>query len=315
MNFTQHIDFEALRLQFSMVAILSRLGYEPVRYSGGEHFYRSMLREGDRTPSFCVNDRLGVWFDHGLGKGGSIIDFAKDYWSIANPVDAAKKILDCMGEGTVSQRPFIPKQMEMILKFPNYIIGEDRPISENKKISQYIASRGLKEVAPDYLKVLDYSIKPEGKQVMNFSAAAWQNDSGGWELRNANFKGCLGNKGINFFQGDSDKIAVFEGMMDFLTWKTAFGKDSSSILVLNSLSLLPKAIAKLEHFAFIELFFDHDPAGRTATDKTIKDISHATDRSYLYQGYNDYNEMHQAQYKSRDQNQNDLGGNLNQRNR
>lgn len=298
MELSPQINFEEIRYRISIVSLLNRLGYEPVRYSGGEHFYRSMLRDGDHTPSFCVNDKQGVWYDHGLGKGGTIIDLAKDYWSISGAIDAAKKVLECMGEGIIEQRPFIAKQMEMPLKFPTYLIKEDQPLLENKLIQEYISSRGLLEVAADYLRSLHYSIKPEGKQIMNFSAAAWQNDAGGWEVRNASFKGCLGPKGINFYPGEPDSIRVFEGMMDFLSWKQAFKKDQSSILILNSLALLDKAIPKLQDFSFIEIFFDHDSAGIAATQKIISLMPHATDRAYLYQGYNDYNEMHQANLKA-----------------
>ena len=30
----------------------------------------------ERTPSFKINRKLNRWYDHGLGKGGNIIDFA-----------------------------------------------------------------------------------------------------------------------------------------------------------------------------------------------------------------------------------------------
>ena len=292
------ISFEELKDRFSLVAILSKLGYEPVRYSGGEHFYRSMLRQGDRTPSFCVNDKLGLWFDHGLGKGGTIIDFAKDYWSITAVRDAAQKILECMGESnSYPTKEVLPKQMEIPLRFPSYHIKGTSPIEENKIIQSYLASRGLSGVAENYLQVLNYSIKPEGKQRMNFSAAAWQNDLGGWEVRNASFKGCLGAKGINFFPNDSHKLGVFEGMMDFLSFKAQHQNDKSSVLILNSLSMLSRATPKLKDFPIIDIFFDHDAAGRKATEVLALEFPWIVDRSYLYQGYNDYNEMHQDRLK------------------
>ena len=59
----------------SLVDLLSRLGYEPVKIYAHEHKYYSMLRDSDTDPSFYVNDQLNAWYDQGLGKGGDIIEF------------------------------------------------------------------------------------------------------------------------------------------------------------------------------------------------------------------------------------------------
>jgi hypothetical protein len=39
-----------------------------------DHWYLSPLRE-EKTPSFKVDRRINVWYDHGTGKGGDLIDF------------------------------------------------------------------------------------------------------------------------------------------------------------------------------------------------------------------------------------------------
>jgi DNA primase len=54
---------------------LSNLGIDATYIRGNDHWYHSPLRE-ERTPSFKVNSRLNVWFDHGTGEGGTIIDLA-----------------------------------------------------------------------------------------------------------------------------------------------------------------------------------------------------------------------------------------------
>ena len=64
-----------IKEQVTLAGLLARLGYQPVRPGGHELVYHSMLRKDDRTPSFSVNDALGVWYDHGTGKGGNVIDF------------------------------------------------------------------------------------------------------------------------------------------------------------------------------------------------------------------------------------------------
>jgi CHC2 zinc finger len=59
----------------SISEYLSSLGIGATYISGNDHWYRSPFRE-ERTPSFKVNSRLNVWFDHGTGEGGTIIDLA-----------------------------------------------------------------------------------------------------------------------------------------------------------------------------------------------------------------------------------------------
>lgn len=44
------------------------------RLGGKELWYNSPIRQGDKTPSFKVDTILNLWFDHGLSKGGKIID-------------------------------------------------------------------------------------------------------------------------------------------------------------------------------------------------------------------------------------------------
>src|SRR6476646_1901762 len=61
--------------QIDMVLYLSSLGYEPTRIRAFDYWYLSPLRQ-EKTPSFKVNRRLNRWYDHGLGKGGNLIDFA-----------------------------------------------------------------------------------------------------------------------------------------------------------------------------------------------------------------------------------------------
>src|SRR5215218_881404 len=58
-----------------MVSYLSALGFEPVKIRTWDYWYLSPLRN-EKTPSFKVNRKLNRWYDHGLGKGGNLIDFA-----------------------------------------------------------------------------------------------------------------------------------------------------------------------------------------------------------------------------------------------
>src|SRR3546814_1350866 len=84
--------YETINREVSLVDLLSRLGHEPARRSRKELIYLSMLRDNDTSPSLSVNDQLGVWYDHGLGKGGSVIDFGLSYWNTTSVKEVAERI-------------------------------------------------------------------------------------------------------------------------------------------------------------------------------------------------------------------------------
>ena len=53
---------------------LAQLGYQPANVRGPDIWYRSPFRPDERTPSFKIDRNKNVWFDFGLGQGGTIID-------------------------------------------------------------------------------------------------------------------------------------------------------------------------------------------------------------------------------------------------
>jgi hypothetical protein len=64
--------------QLDLVAYLAQLGHHPVKVRHSDYWYHSPLRE-EKTPSFKINQKLNRWYDHGLGVGGNLIDFAIRY--------------------------------------------------------------------------------------------------------------------------------------------------------------------------------------------------------------------------------------------
>lgn len=60
--------------QMDMVDYLSFIGHLPQKICGNDYWYLSPLR-GEKHASFKVQRNKNVWYDHGIGKGGSLIDF------------------------------------------------------------------------------------------------------------------------------------------------------------------------------------------------------------------------------------------------
>jgi len=58
---------------------LQSLGYTPIKISGEKLYYKSPFRN-ETQASFKVNTKLNLWYDFGLGKGGSIIALAEELY-------------------------------------------------------------------------------------------------------------------------------------------------------------------------------------------------------------------------------------------
>src|SRR3954471_6101300 len=77
--------FSLLKLkEIDIVEYLENLGYQPQSIHNNDYWYLSPLRE-EKHPSFKVNRKLNLWYDHGLGEGGSIIDFGMLYYKCSIP--------------------------------------------------------------------------------------------------------------------------------------------------------------------------------------------------------------------------------------
>ena len=64
--------------KIDLVEYLKSLGYTPQKIRNDDYWYHSPLRE-EKEPSFKVNRRLNVWYDHATGKGGNPVDFGIFY--------------------------------------------------------------------------------------------------------------------------------------------------------------------------------------------------------------------------------------------
>ena len=76
--------------QIDLVDYLYSLGYQPEKIKNHDYWYLSPLRE-EKEASFKVNRKKNVWYDHGLGKGGNVVEFAAQFF-ICNVSEALQKI-------------------------------------------------------------------------------------------------------------------------------------------------------------------------------------------------------------------------------
>ena len=108
-----------------------------------------------------------------------------------------------------------------------------------------------------------------------YFAIAFPNISGGYEIRNRYFKGCIAPKEISHIRqsGEQRKACyVFEGFMDYLSFLTLKLEscpqspdfDRQDYMVLNSVANVSKALYPLGSYERIHCFLDNDRAGMEA---------------------------------------------------
>lgn len=280
--------------QISITDFLARLGHHPTRTKGYESMYISMVRDSDTDASFSVNEKLGAWYDHGIGKGGNVFDFGKLYWpglTFGQIVDKIREVcnLSITDPNTTRKKNPRPRIREAI-KIPSYKIEQIKPFGTSEAINAYLRSRGIYDAASDRLREVHYYVEDEKKVRKNFFAAGWENELGGWEVRNKYFKGCLGKKAVTFIPDDPRHLVVFEGYMNYMSWRKENPNSKASALVLNSLALLEPGIQKAKAYPSIDIYMDRDQSGYTALNTWMKALPYSTDRSAIYAGYNDYND-------------------------
>src|ERR1700761_8215842 len=228
----KNMNAKEIKENTSLVVLLAALGFDPARQSGRELVYRSPLRDSDTKPSFFVNEALNCWYDHGMAKGGNVVDFGLLYWPDLSFPEVLAKIVD------TSSADFTVKRKRAPVKIPHYEVLEIRELGANMAIENYLKGRGIWSPAQGVLKEVYYYVEDNQKNRKHFFAAGWQNELGAWEVRSLHFKGCLGHKALSFIPGDEKRLCVFEGFMDYLSWLAADPFCKDSILVLNSVALL-----------------------------------------------------------------------------
>jgi hypothetical protein len=182
----------------------------------------------------------------------------------------------------------------MAVKIPHYEVEEIKEMGSNAAITWYLKERGIGKIAQEKLKEVYYYVEDQKKLKKHFFAAGWQNELGGWEVRNKYFKGCLGHKAVSFIPGIAERLSIFEGYLDYLSWLTEHEECNASVLVLNSLSLLEVGIRRAKDFASVDLYFDRDKSGHQASIQFVSAVPYAKDRSACYDGFKDYNDRLKA---------------------
>ena len=191
-----------------MVDYLETLGHKPQKVRGESYWYICPFH-GEKTASFKVNRSLNRWFHFALGTGGSIIDFGMRYFSCS-----LAEFLQMFPKSALVKVPTRPNIKHQTKAPENpIVILRNRPLL-NDWLLTYFNARGISSVvAKRYCTQISFSI---GEQ--KYFSAAFANSDGGYELRSEFIKLSSSPKGITHLKNDTDRLCVFEGFMDFLSF-------------------------------------------------------------------------------------------------
>ncbi len=283
--------------QIDMVEYLNLLGHQPHKITNQDFWYSSPFRE-EKEASFKVNKNKNIWYDHGIGKGGKLIDFAMAYYR-CDISEALQKIVSFHEQKNllknIAERPPVHPQ-NILLENKDAeetaikIIAASQPIKD-LMLCRYLRQRKInKNIADKYCYEVAFKNAYKEK---NYRAIGFKNNAGGYELRNEYFKGSSSPKYITYPNTNSNNITVFEGFFDFLSYQTIHQNQQpqlTNFLVLNSLSFFERSLLLMEKHESVHLYLDQDEVGRKCTNIAQKRSLKFKDESKLYQGHKDLND-------------------------
>ncbi len=256
---------------------LKNIGVNLQRSNGRYGMYHSPFRE-DHDASLKVDYNRNLWIDYGTGEGGSIIDLVSKLENCS--IGEAIKRLEDKSFSFHRDGPVSPQHESAIT------IKRVKQI-ENPALIAYLKQRNINiDIAREQCSEVHYSVSDKP-----YFAVGFRNDVGGYELRSKYFKGCT-SKDISYVQNKTDGCQVFEGFIDYLSFLTMKNQLRSTVdvIVLNSLTNLPKIENTLAGYSSVALFLDNDEAGKRAVQNIRSVCKEVIDQSVHYTNHKDLND-------------------------
>ena len=242
-----------------------------------------------------MNTERNQWYDFALGKGGNIIALASHLYA----TDSVPYLLKRIEEQAPHVHPRFFLFSQAVIYRAEFPTVEIVPLSSPALLA-YLQERGINPVLAKK-ECKEARFTHNGKR---YFAIAFPNMSGGYEIRNRYFKGCIAPKEISHIRQSGEQrntCYVFEGFMDYLSFLTLRLEscpqypdfDRQDYMVLNSVANVSKALYPLGSYERIHCFFDNDRAGMEALQQIRKEYDstrHIRDASQIYCGCKDLNE-------------------------
>lgn len=263
--------------RISMRDILESFSLFPSKENSRTAFYYAIDRD-ERTPSLHVDFVKNTAFDFGTGKKYDQVSLTQliKKCSVSDALEYLKKF-----DFSLQKQPVCSR------KEKEYSISTVEEVNHPALI-RYLKTRKVFN-QKGLVKEIRYRMGE-----MEYFGIGFENNSGGFEIRNKYAKLCLGKKDITLIKNASKTLRIFEGFFDFLSFKSiekTLQKEPGDFTILNSLSLAFKLKIYLKNYNHIELYLDNDEAGNKATKKIKEWQSNISDERILYRRCKDLNEF------------------------
>lgn len=220
----------------------------------------------DKNASVSIDHNKNVWYDHGTGEGGSIIDLVMRIEG-CDFSEACRKL-----ESFSFHRSYTPVAPKVEPRESGIVIDDVKEL-QHPALLQYLNERCIPvEVARKYCKQVHYHIRHTPSK--RYFAIGFPNDKGGWELRNKIVKNAT-NKDTTYIKNYGSVLIIFEGFMDFLSYLAMPegvlpSTPKADYLILNSVANSDKAVAL--HHAIAEKMSEYE-----VEDKPFYKVCYACD--------------------------------------
>ena len=265
-------------IQISIRNVLESFSLFPSKDNSKAAFYFAFDRE-EKTPSLFVNFVKNIAFDFGTGKKYDIVSLVQGI-----KLCSVSEALEYLSQFDFSFQQQICNITKDESKYEILSISE---VKHNALI-QYLKERRI-ENNIHLLKEIHYKISNK-----KYFGIGFKNDANGYEVRNKYSKICIGRKDITTVKNKSNNLRIFEGFMDYLSFKQmekALKKALSDYVILNSVTMIFKLEKIIKSYEKIELYFDNDEAGNRATNEVKRLNPYVEDNRILYQNYKDLNDF------------------------
>ena len=169
------VFFSEQAKKIDLVEYLESLGYCPQKIRNNDYWYLSPLRE-EKEPSFKVNRKPNVFYDHGNGKGGNTIDFGILYHNCSLP-EFLERLKTPLHQFSFHQQNNIRQTSMMLMKKEKITILDARLIT-SLSLQKYLQNRAIPvDLANQFCKEVIFELY--GKK---YAAIGFQNRCGGYEL-------------------------------------------------------------------------------------------------------------------------------------
>ncbi len=299
-----YTDLEKRRiLAYPIESLLAHFGKRTDHHS---QMYYSPFRE-ERTPSMHVSKSENIWMDFGSGEGGNVLTMASILAGI--PLSQAWEYIAGLDPNLVVHHEEAVRA-EKTGYSSKIIIDRVNEQFTFRKLLSYGESRGIPQhILKRYCRQVTYHISclPQSMwTVIGFPT------SEGWVLRHCHdgmytkrstSSACtfLGVSGEMTASPTSDRVEVFEGFFDFMSWLVLRDrtKPFCDVCVLNSVSNTSKALEFITSHRQISCWLDNDRPGEEAFEliRAAREdaVSHADDLKRA--SCNDLNEYLTASQK------------------